>query len=111
MLQAGWYGRGKGGDCATPGGGAVLHGEPGGVTLETTIHDQVGQEEVGGAGNGALLCLQALLPQADALVDEHAAVGFSQDDGDGVVWGGVRDDAHEGRAVGTQVHDLAGQQA
>ena len=44
-------------------------------------------------------------------MDEHATVGSSGDDGDGAVWGEVRDDAHEGGAVamGTQVQDLAGQ--
>ena len=38
------------------------------------------------------------------------AVGSRGGDGDGAVWGEVWDDAHEGREVGAQVQDLAGQQ-
>ena len=33
----------QGGDCSTPEGGAILHGESGGVAVEATVHDQVGQ--------------------------------------------------------------------
>ena len=102
----------EGSRVGTQAGGRILHGEPSGQPSVQAISGTVGPEGSCVEARGTLLCLRAHVPQADAHLDQHGAVGTEGGNGEWEVHGAgeVQDrQVEQGVEVGAQVQDGAGQ--